>query len=154
MCFGVAPFAYCSVHAAPIFRSFEPSPWHVAAWKWLLEKHPIARQTFFAISFSSKRACNWQFSTFLSRFSRFLSLRSKLSSLNRRNQSLHVVSDKALSPPVGLHKHSIRFGSQFLQIEIEKQSFPHMLFFSKKLDMITKEKMYVVVWNCSWYALG
>jgi len=49
MCFGVASSAYRSVHAALIFRSFEPSPWHVAAWKWLLEKHPIARQAFFAI---------------------------------------------------------------------------------------------------------
>jgi len=48
MCFGVAPSAYRSVHA-PIFRSFELSPWHVAAWKWLLEKHPIAQQAFFAI---------------------------------------------------------------------------------------------------------
>jgi len=33
MCFGVASSAYHSVHAAPIFRSFEPSPWYVAAWK-------------------------------------------------------------------------------------------------------------------------
>jgi len=49
MCFGVAPSAYRLVHAALIFRSFESSPWHVAAWKWLLEKHPIARQAFFAI---------------------------------------------------------------------------------------------------------
>jgi len=39
------------VHAAPIFRSFEPSPWHVFAWKWLFEKHPIARQAFFAIGY-------------------------------------------------------------------------------------------------------
>jgi len=31
------------------------------------------------------------------------------------------------------------------EIETEKQSFPQMLFFSKKLDMITKEKMCVVV---------
>jgi len=45
MYFGIAPSAYRSVHA-PIFRSFESSPWHVAAWKWLLEKHPIARQAF------------------------------------------------------------------------------------------------------------
>jgi len=44
MCFGVAPSAYHSVHAVPIFRSFEPSPWHVTAWKWLLEKYPIAWQ--------------------------------------------------------------------------------------------------------------
>ena len=43
--------AYRSVHAVLIFRSFEPSPWHVAAWKWLLQKHPIARQTFFAIGY-------------------------------------------------------------------------------------------------------
>jgi len=49
MCFGIAPSAYRLVHAARIFRSFEPSPWHVAAWKWLLEKHPIAQQAFFAI---------------------------------------------------------------------------------------------------------
>jgi len=49
MCFGVAPSAYRSVHVAPIFRSFEPSPWHIAAWKWLFEKRPIARQAFFAI---------------------------------------------------------------------------------------------------------
>jgi len=49
MYFGVAPSAYRSVHAAPIFRSFELSPLHVAAWKWLLEKHPITRQAFFAI---------------------------------------------------------------------------------------------------------
>jgi len=49
MCFGVAPSAYRSVR--PIFRSFEPSLWHVAAWKWLLEKHPIARQAFFAIGY-------------------------------------------------------------------------------------------------------
>jgi len=28
MCFGVTPSAYRSVHAAPIFRFFEPSPWH------------------------------------------------------------------------------------------------------------------------------
>jgi len=39
------------VHTVPIFRSFEPSPWHVAAWKWLLEKYPIARQAFFAIGY-------------------------------------------------------------------------------------------------------
>jgi len=51
MCFDVAPSAYRSVLAALIFRSFEPSPWHVAAWKWLLEKHPIARQAFFAIGY-------------------------------------------------------------------------------------------------------
>jgi len=51
MYFGIAPSAYRSVHAAPIFRSFEPSPRHVATWKWLLEKHPIARQTFFAIGY-------------------------------------------------------------------------------------------------------
>jgi len=51
ICFGVAPSIYRSVHAAPIFRSFEPSPWQVAAWKWLLEKHPIARQAFFAIGY-------------------------------------------------------------------------------------------------------
>jgi len=37
------------IHAAPIFRSFDPSPWHVTAW--LLEKHPIARQAFFAIGY-------------------------------------------------------------------------------------------------------
>jgi len=49
MCFGVAPAAYRSVHATPIFRSFESFPWHVAAWKWLLEKHPIAGQAFFSI---------------------------------------------------------------------------------------------------------
>jgi len=49
MCFGVALSAYRSVHAAPIFRSFESSPRHVAAW--LLKKHPIARQTFFAIGY-------------------------------------------------------------------------------------------------------
>jgi len=49
MCFGVAPSAYCSIHAALIFQSFESSPWHIAAWKWLLKKHPIARQAFFAI---------------------------------------------------------------------------------------------------------
>ena len=49
MCFGVAPSAYRSVHAAPIFRFFESFPWHVAAW--LLEKHPIARQAFFAIGY-------------------------------------------------------------------------------------------------------
>jgi len=54
MCFGVAPSAYRSVHAALIFRSFEPSPWHIAAWKWLLEKHPIARQAFFAIEYRPK----------------------------------------------------------------------------------------------------
>jgi len=54
MCFGVAPSAYRSVHAAPIFRSFEPSPWHVTAWKWLLEKHPIAWQAFFAIGYRSR----------------------------------------------------------------------------------------------------
>jgi len=47
MCFGVAPSTYRSIHA--VFRSFEPSLWHVAAWKLLLEKHPIARQAFFAI---------------------------------------------------------------------------------------------------------
>jgi len=51
MCFGVTPPTYHSVHAAPIFRSFEPSPWHVAAWKWLLEKHPIVQQPFFAIGY-------------------------------------------------------------------------------------------------------
>jgi len=51
MCFDVAPSAYRSVLATLIFRSFEPSPWHVAAWKWLLEKHPIARQAFFAIGY-------------------------------------------------------------------------------------------------------
>ena len=28
MCFGIAPSACRSVHEAPIFRSFEPSPWH------------------------------------------------------------------------------------------------------------------------------
>jgi len=38
----------------------------------------------------------------------------------------------------------MEFGS-FLKIETEKQSFPHMLFLAKKLDMITKEKMYVVI---------
>ena len=52
MCFGVTPSTYHSVHAAHIFQSFEPSPsWHVVAWKWLLEKHPIARQAFFAIGY-------------------------------------------------------------------------------------------------------
>jgi len=51
MCFGVAPSAYRSIHAALIFRSFEPSPWHVAAWKWLLEKHAIAWQAFFVIGY-------------------------------------------------------------------------------------------------------
>jgi len=54
MCFGVAPSAYRSVHAVFIFRSFEPSLWHVAAWKWLFEKHPIARQAFFAIGYRSR----------------------------------------------------------------------------------------------------
>lgn len=28
-----------------------------------------------------------------------------------------------------------------------------MLFYEKKLDMISKEKMYVVVWNCCWLLL-
>jgi len=51
MCFDFAPSAYRSIHAAPIFRSFESSPWHIATWKWLLEKHPIARQAFFAIGY-------------------------------------------------------------------------------------------------------
>ena len=51
MCFDVTPSAYHSVHVAPIFRSFEPSPWHVAAWKWLLKKYPIARQAFFTIGY-------------------------------------------------------------------------------------------------------
>jgi len=51
MCFGVAPSAYRLVHAASIFRSFEPFPWHVAAWKWLLEKHLIVRQAFLAIGY-------------------------------------------------------------------------------------------------------
>jgi len=52
MCFGIAPSAYRSVHAAPIFQSFESSLWYIAAWKaWLLEKHPITRQAFFAIGY-------------------------------------------------------------------------------------------------------
>jgi len=100
----------------------------MAAWKWLLEKHPIAWQAFFAIGYRPRPkepaidSPQPSWADF-----HFLSLRSKLSSLNRRNQSLHVVSDKALSP--GLHKHSMRFSNRFLQIETEKQSFPHMLFF-------------------------
>jgi len=54
MYFGVTPSAYRSIHVAPIFRSFELSPWHVAAWKWLLEKHPIVWQEFFAIGYRSR----------------------------------------------------------------------------------------------------
>jgi len=41
----------------------------------------------------------------------------------------------------------MRFGSRFLQIETEKQSFPHMLFLSKKLDMITKEKKCMLLYE-------
>ena len=49
MCFDDAPFAFRSIHVAPIFRTFEPFPRHVGAWKWLVEKHPIARKVFCAI---------------------------------------------------------------------------------------------------------
>jgi len=46
---------------------FKPSPWHVAVWKWLLEKHPIARQAFFAIGYRPrpKELAIDRFSTFL-----------------------------------------------------------------------------------------
>jgi len=49
MCFSVASFAYRLDYAAPIFRSFEPSPWHVATWHGngcLRNNCPIARQAF------------------------------------------------------------------------------------------------------------
>jgi len=49
LCFSIAPSAYRSVHAAPIFRSLNLP--HVAAWKWLLEKYPIVQQAFFAIGY-------------------------------------------------------------------------------------------------------
>ena len=123
--------SFSSCGTFPIFWTFPMacSRMEMAAWK-----TPNCSASIFCdwVSSSSKRACNWQSSKqpFLGRFSHFLSLRSKLLSLNRRNQSLHVVSDKALS--IGLHKHSMRFGSRFLQIEIEKQSFPRMLFFLAK----------------------
>ena len=84
-------FNSCSTHF-PIFWTFS------MAWKWLLEKHPIVRQAFFAIGYRPRPKEPAIDSPQSSRFSRFLSFRSKLSSLNRRNQSLHVVSDKTLSP--------------------------------------------------------
>ena len=77
-------------------HSFSDLP-HVAAWKWLLEKHPIARQAFLAIGYRPRpKELTTDSPQSSCRFSRFLWFRSKLSSLNRWNQSLHVVSDKAL----------------------------------------------------------
>jgi len=38
----------------------------------------------------------------------------------------------------------MRFGSRFFQIETENKTSRICFFFSKKLDMITKEKMYVL----------
>jgi len=127
-------------NTALIFRSFEPSPWYVAAWKWLL---PIARQAFFAIGYRPKEPAIDSSQLFWADF-HFLSLRSKLSSLNRRNQSLYVVSDKALSPQAST---SIRCDSaaEFFKLKQKSKASRICFFFSKKLDMITKEKMYVVV---------
>ena len=41
----------------------------------------------------------------------------------------------------------MRFDSRFLQIEAEKQSFPHILLSGKKLEMITKEKILYKIAN-------
>jgi len=41
----------------------------------------------------------------------------------------------------------MRFGNRFLQIEIEKQSFPHMLFFSKKLDDDYEKKKCILLYE-------
>ena len=133
MYFGVAPSAYRSVHATPIFRSFEPSPWHVAAWKWLLEKHPIARQAFCAIGY---RLRIFQKSLQLT----VLNLSGPIFTLLVSGQNCrHWTGETNLCTlfPIKhcLHRPpqaSMRFGSRFLQIETEKHSFPHMLFFKQK----------------------
>ena len=65
----------------------------------MFEKHPIARQAFFAIEYRPRSKEPAIDSPQLSWADfRASCLRLKLSSLNRRNQSLHVVSDEALSP--------------------------------------------------------
>ena len=94
MCFGVA---YRSVHAVPIFRSFEPFPWphrnDCLRNTQLLGKHFLRLDIVLVQKSLQLTILNLPELIFT-----LLVLRSKLSSLNRRNQSLHVVSDKALSP--------------------------------------------------------
>jgi len=49
----------------------------------------------------------------------------------------------------------MRFGSQFLQIETEKQSFPHMLFFKQKTrhDYERKNVLYEIADDVHWLML-
>jgi len=81
-------FSSCSI------LSFEPFPWHVAAWKWLLEKHPIARQAFFAIGYRPRPKEPAIDSSQPSWADFLLVTQVKIVVVDRRNQSLHVVSDK------------------------------------------------------------
>jgi len=101
MCFDVAPSAYRSVQAAPIFRSFEPSPWHVAAWKWLLEKQLLGKH-FFAIGIVLvQKSLQLTVLNLPGPIFTLLVTQVKIVVIEpRRNQSLHVVSvvRKALSP--------------------------------------------------------
>ena len=138
-------FSSCCTHF-PIFWIFP-----MACSKWLLEKHSIARQAFFAIGYRSRPKEPDSLQPSWADFH---------ASCHLGQNCCHWTGDINLCTlfPIKHCRHrppqafGMRFGSRFLQIETEKQNFPHMLFFSKKLDMITKEKMYVV-WNCWWCAL-
>ena len=115
--------------AAPIFRFFEPSPWHVATWKWLLEKHPIVQQAFFAIGYRP-RPKELAIDNPQSSWADFHA------SYHSGQNCRHWTGDTNLCTlfPIKHCRHrppqaSMRFGSRFLQIETEKQSFPTCFFF-------------------------
>jgi len=149
MCFGVAPSAYrsCGTHF-PIFWTF---PMACIRMEMVVWETPNCSASIFCnwVSSSSKRACNWQSSTFWADFRASCYSGQNCHWTETNPCTLFLIKYCCHRSP------SIRCDSaaNFFKLKQKSKASRICFFFSKKLDMITKEKMYVVVWNCWWCAL-
>jgi len=115
-------FSSCGTHFS-IFWTFSMacSRMEMAAWETQLFGKHFLRLDIVLV----QKSLQLTSSTFLGRFSCFLSLRPKLSSLNRRNQSLHVVSEKHC-------RHPQAFDAQPISSNWNRKAKLPEFFFSKK----------------------
>lgn len=91
-------------------------------------------------------------STFLERLLRCLLLRLKFPSMNRGNQSLHVVSDKSLSPYASTRKRW-DLKSYLMELKQKSKASPIWPFSEVNLNMIAGVKIYFIAQMFWGYAL-
>jgi len=118
--------------------------WHVAVWKWLLEKHLIARQAFFATEYRPRPKepaidspqpswADFHASCHSGENCRYCTGEINLCTLFSIKHCRH-------RPP-----RAFDAATDFFKLKQKSKASRICFFFSKNLDIIKKEKMYVVV---------